>query len=82
MNDKFRFGAERHDGHVLLGPVYDDFDECYEAYVKTMGLLKDKGADLSTYKWRGVYSLHQIALLVSGNSIYFDKLTVEKDAWA
>lgn len=78
-HEQFRWGCEKPGGLTLVSPIFDDFDACYDDYCKSMEALRERGVDLSTLKWRGVHNLEQIALILMGRSIYFDKLTVQED---
>lgn len=78
--EQFRWGCEKHNGLMLVSPIFDDFDACYDDYAKCMKELRDtQGIDLSTLAWRGVYNLEQFALIVMNRSIYFSTLTVQDD---
>ena len=79
-HNRYRFGSCNSMGTQLWSRVYDDFDECYEDYVESMKRIRDFGANLALFKWRGVFNLDQAALLVNDKNIYADKLYVEADA--
>lgn len=81
---QFRWGCEKPEGLTLISPIFDNFDTCYDDYCKSMKALRERGVDLATLKWRGVYNLKQIALISMGKnpyskSIYLDKLAVQDD---
>lgn len=78
--NRYRWGVCNSKGTQLLSRIYDDFDECYEDYVRAMAEFRDRGTDLAVYKWRGVFNLDQAALLVNDKNIYADRLHVQEDA--
>ena len=87
-HNRYRWGTCDSTGTQLWSRIYDDFDECYEDYVRVMTALSDMTADievykwrgmtadLAVYKWRGVFNLDQAALLVNDKNIYADRLRV------
>lgn len=80
--EQFRWGCEKHNGLMLVSPIFNDYDACYEDYFKCMKKLRDtQGIDLSTMPWRGVYNLEQIALVVMNKSIYMNELEVKEFEW-
>lgn len=76
--NRYRWGACNGTETQLWSRIYDDFYECYDAYVQAMKALHNSGMDLSLYKWRGVYNLDQAALLVNDKNIYTDRLYVQE----
>ena len=75
---RYRYGACNSKGTQLWSRTYDDWDECYEDYVQAMQRLRDDGADLSAYKWRGIVNLEQAALLGAVRNIYADELYIKE----
>lgn len=61
----YRWAAKNAQDFIIISPVFDDWDECYEAYTENMQAMHyEHGTDLSTFKWRGVFSQRQIELIV------------------
>lgn len=79
-HNRYRWGTCSSTGMQRWSHIYDDFDECYEDYVQAMKRIRDIGANLALYKWRGVFNLDQAALLVNDKNIYADSLYVQGEA--
>lgn len=78
--ERFRWGACNRPGTQLWSRIFDDFNECYEDYVRQMSEFRDMGENLALYQWRGVFNLDKAALLVNDKNIYTDQLYVQEDA--
>jgi len=64
-SNRYRWGACNSLGTQLWSKTYDDYDECYEDYVQAMTALRDIGTNLALYKWRGVFNLDHVALMIA-----------------
>ena len=73
----YRYLVQHANKQFIISDIYPDFGTCYEEYVADMQRLASH-FDLSQVLQRGVYSTEQVAVIMSGGSIYEHTCTMYK----